>query len=238
MNIEQMVADLVNLLEGENAQISWAGTIGAYLSEAGLEPDSDPAEHLPALLSLEQRRRADLDDTLARLLDPADQQTPTYASDLLGKVNSSWFGQPSAGIARLRVALLRYLFEHDLEGATAEVEFIPGGYSCVGQTCLYLAGDYVDDPDALESLPTVFSYVSKRWSTDEHVADLHDGRYAGQLDTWTSQLEAQRRAPRAAVEAAWNERTSRWAESGNTLALVLSREAANEFFRAVAARAR
>jgi hypothetical protein len=222
-----MIADLVSLLESENAQIAWAGTISAYLAEAGLEPDSDPAE---------QRRRADLDSALSRLLDPADGQVATYASDLLGKVNSSWFGQPSAGIARLRIALLRYLFEHGLEGATAEVEFIPGGYSCVPQTCLYLAGDYVDDPRALEYLPAVFTSICARWSADEHVADLRDGRYAGQLDTWTSQLDKQRRAPKAEVEAGWNERTSRWAETSSTLALVLSRDAAIEFFRYLAAR--
>ena len=237
MSNEQMIAELVNLLESENAQIGWAGTISSYLAEAGLEPDSDPGEHLPALLALEQRRRVDLDDTLSRLLDPADGEVATSASDLLGKVNSSWFGQPSAGIARLRIALLRYLFEHDLEGVTAEVEFIPGGYSCVPQTCLYLAGDYVDDPRALEHLPRVFSYVCARWSADEHVADLRDGRYAGQLDTWTSQLEKQRSAPKAEVEAGWNERTSRWAETGATLALVLSRDAAIELFRIIAARA-
>ena len=236
MSTEQMMADLVSLLESENAQIGWAGTISSHLAEAGLAPDSDPSEHLPALLALEKRRRADLDDALSRLLDPSDGQVATYASDLLGKVNSSWFGQPSAGIARLRIALLRYLFEHDLEGPTAEVEFIPGGYSCVPQTCLYLAGDYVDDPRALEYLPAVFASVSKRWSTDEHVADLRDGRYAGQLDTWTSQLEAQRRAPKAQVEAGWNARTLRWAESGSTLALVLSRDAAIELFRFLASR--
>jgi len=236
MSAEQLIADLVNVLESENAKRGWAETVASYLAAAGLEADSDPGEQLPALLALEQRRRADLDDALSQLLDPADGQVATYASDLLGKVNSSWFGQPSPGIARLRIALLRYLFEHDLEGATAEVEFIPGGYSCVPQTCLYLAGDFVDDPLALEHLPAVFSYVCARWPADEHVADLRDGRYAGQLDTWTAQVETQRRAPKAEVEAAWKERAARWAETGSTLAQVLSRDAAIELFRLIAAR--
>lgn len=234
MNADQMIADLVNLLEAENANAGWAQTISSYLSEAGLEPESEPSTHLPALLALEERRRADLTDTLSQLLDPADERTPARASDLLGKANSSWFGQPSAGVSRLRIALLRHLFEHGLEAATAEVEAIPAGYSCVPQTCLYLAGDYADDPRAIEFLPRVFSAISKRWASDEHVGDLRDGRYSGQLDTWIAQVEQRRSEPKATVEAAWAERTARWAETGSSLALVLSREAALELFRLLA----
>jgi hypothetical protein len=237
MNAEQMIADLVNLLEGENANMDWGQTVANYLRAAGLEANSDPSEHLPALFALEQSRRADLDDALARLLDPDDSQAPANASDLLGKANSSWFGQPSAGVSRLRIALLRYLFERGLEGATAEVEAIPGGYSCVPQTCLYLAGDYVDDPQAIEHLPAVFSYLCAQWPNDEHVGDLRDGRYAGQLDTWKARVEQQLAAPRDQVEAAWEQRTTAWAETGASLALVLSREAALELFKLLAARA-
>ncbi len=83
------------------------------------------------------------------------------------------------------------LFERKLEGPTAEVEAIPAGYSCVPQSCLYIAGDYADDPRAIEHLPKVFSSISKRWAADEHVGDLRDGRYSGQLDTWVAPLTTQ-----------------------------------------------
>ncbi len=66
MSTERMIADLVNVLESENAQIAWAGTISSSPAQTGLEPDSDPGAQLPALRALEQRRRADLDDALSR----------------------------------------------------------------------------------------------------------------------------------------------------------------------------